>query len=98
MAITTILNENRRLSILHCLGAMDDYSANHSIIQTVCSSYGNSMTSDVVVTHLAWLAEQDLVTLSHVGDYTVATLTNRGADVERGLARVPGVKRPGPKR
>ena len=46
MAITQIMNEHERLSILHCLAAMDDYAANNSIIQSVCAQYGNTMTMD----------------------------------------------------
>jgi hypothetical protein len=96
MALQRILNENERLSILHCLAAMDDYAANNSIITDVCASYGNNFTSDKLLTHLFWLKEQGLVTLEDIGNYTVATITTRGLDCERGIARVPGVKRPGP--
>ena len=62
MAITQIMNEHERLSILHCLAAMDDYAANNSIIQSVCAQYGNTMTMDKIGTHLFWLKEQGLVT------------------------------------
>jgi hypothetical protein len=96
MRFQKIVNENERLSILHCLAEMDDYSANNSIITDVCADYGNRFTSDKLLTHLAWLSEQGLVTLKDVGNYKVATMTARGLDCEKGLARTPGVKRPGP--
>ena len=97
MAIAIIVNEHERLSILHCLAAMDDYAANNSIIQGVCASYGNTMTIDKLGTQLHWLKEQGLVTLDHHESYTIARITQRGLAVERGLATTPGVKRPGPR-
>ncbi|WP_416305197.1 ArsR family transcriptional regulator [Neptunicella sp. SCSIO 80796] len=97
MAINQIMNEHERLSILHCLAAMDGYAANNSIIQSVCQSYGNSMTQDKLGTHLHWLQEQGLVKLDQHESYTIATITQRGLDVERGLASSPGIKRPSPK-
>jgi hypothetical protein len=97
MALEKIMNEHQRLSILHGLAAMDNYSANNSIVQSICAQYGNQMTSDKVLTHLAWLKEQDLIATQQLGTYTIATLTNRGLDVERGMASQPGVKRPGPR-
>ena len=97
MALENIMNEHQRLSILHALAAMDNYSANNAIVQSICAQYGNQMTSDKVATHFAWLNEQGLVTTQQLGDYTIATLTKRGSEVERGLASQPGVKRPGPR-
>jgi DNA-binding transcriptional ArsR family regulator len=97
MSFQKVMNEHHRLSILHALAAMDNYSANSSIIKTVCASYGNSMTSDTVLSHLAWLKEQDLISTEQMGSYTIATLTHRGLDVEQGMASQPGVKRPGPR-
>lgn len=97
MSLENIMNEHQRLSILHCLAAMENYSANNSIIQSVCSTYGNSMTGDKIATQLAWLKEQGAITLEQHQSYTVASLTKRGLDVEIGLASMPGVKRPGPR-
>ena len=97
MAILNIMNEHERLSILHCLAAMDDYAANNSIIQSVCAQYGNTMTMDKLATHLHWLMEQGLVKLEFHESYTIAKITQRGLDVEKGLATQPGVKRPGPR-
>lgn len=97
MGISNILNEHQRLSILHCLAAMDGYRANNSIIQTVCGQYGNNMTNDRLLTHLNWLEEQGLVKVESHDTYTVAVITERGLDIETGRASAPGVKRPGPK-
>jgi len=97
MAFNKIMNEHHRLSILHCLAAMDSYSTNDSIIQSVCAEYGNNMTTDKIRTHLHWLKEQDLVSLEETGPYLVASLTGRGIDAEAGRAIVPGIKRPGPR-
>ncbi|MGQ8367119.1 ArsR family transcriptional regulator [Glaciecola sp. 1036] len=95
MPLDNILNEHQRLSILHCLAAMDDYRANNSIIQSVCQQYGNNMSTDKLGTHLYWLREQGLIEIESHESYTVAKLTSRGLDVEKGMATVPGVKRPG---
>ncbi|OFC71803.1 hypothetical protein [Alteromonas confluentis] len=97
MAITTIMNEHERLSILHCLAAMNDYGTNNSIIQSVCAQFGNNMTMDKIGSHLHWLEEQGLLKLDNHESYTLAYLTQRGMDVEQGRATQPGVKRPGPR-
>ncbi|HIE1992208.1 TPA: ArsR family transcriptional regulator, partial [Klebsiella oxytoca] len=49
---------------------------------------------DTVRTHLAWLSEQGLVSLTDVSGCYVAEITGRGDDVASGLATVPGVKKP----
>lgn len=97
MPLSKILNEHERLSILHCLAAMNDYAANNSIVQTVCQQYGNSMTLDRLATHLHWLNEQGLITLEVHESYSIAKLTARGLEVEQGIATQPGVKRPSPR-
>lgn len=97
MGISDVMNEHQRLSILHCLAAMDDYRANNRIIQTVCGQYGNGMTMDKIGTHLHWLREQGLIEVEAHESYSVARLTIRGHDIEKGLASTPGVKRPGPR-
>ncbi|WP_432460812.1 VpaChn25_0724 family phage protein [Agarivorans sp. QJM3NY_25] len=94
MAIHEVLNEHERIAILKALAAMAGYSSNDSIIQSVCSEFGNDMSRDKVKVQLAWLAEQGAVTNQKVGAYTIATLTARGQDIAIGRAFVPGIKRP----
>ncbi|KFB91167.1 hypothetical protein GTGU_04782 [Trabulsiella guamensis ATCC 49490] len=69
-------------------------SANESILQTCLQTYGHRVSRDSVRTHLAWLREQGLVSLSDVSGCYVAAVTGRGEDVALGLASVPGVKKP----
>ncbi|SDU75399.1 VpaChn25_0724 family phage protein [Pseudomonas sihuiensis] len=91
------LSEDRRLVILHILAEMPTYRANSSVLHTVLQEWGHEPSRDQVKTELRWLEEQQLVALDDVGDGAVllAKLTERGADVAAGRARVDGVKRPG---
>jgi hypothetical protein len=91
------LAEDRRLVILRILSEMPTYKANSSVLHTVLNQWGHDPSRDQVKTELLWLEEQQLVATESIGDGAVllATLTERGADVAAGRARVPGVKRPG---
>lgn len=88
-----ILDSDQRLVILRSLLECGD-SANESVLQTCLEAYGHSTSRDVVRTHLAWLAEQRLVSLRDVAGCYVATITGRGDDVANGRAIVSGVKKP----
>ena len=55
---------------------------------------GDAVYEILVRTHLAWLREQGLVSLTDVSGCYVAEITGRGDDVASGLATVPGVKKP----
>lgn len=91
------LAEDRRLVILRILAEMPTYKANSSVLHSVLNQWGHDPSRDQVKTELLWLEEQQLVAVESIGDGAVllATLTERGADVAAGRARVPGVKRPG---
>ncbi len=91
------LSEDRRLVILRILTEMPSYRANSSVLHTVLQEWGHEPTRDQVKGELRWLEEQRLVQLDDVADGAVllAKLTERGADVAAGRARVDGVKRPG---
>lgn len=91
------LSEDRRLVILRILAEMPTYRANSSVLHTVLNEWGHEPSRDQVKSELRWLEEQQLVTLEDVGEGAVllAKLTERGADVAAGRARVDGVKRPG---
>lgn len=97
MNLQKIIEENQRLSILHCLAEMPAMSTNHQIIQQVCANYGNVMGTDLVKTQLHWLSEQGAVNTENAGDYVIATLSQRGLDIEKGLVTVPGIKQATPK-
>lgn len=92
-----IIRENRRLTILAILHEDPDYRANDDVLQTMLRALGLDASADQVRGDLVWLEEQGLVTTETVGPYTVAVLTQRGADCSQGRCRVPGVARPRPR-
>lgn len=91
------LSADRRLVILRILAEMPTYRANSSVLHTVLNEWGHEPSRDQVKTELRWLEEQQLISIDDVGEGAVllAKLTERGADVAAGRARVDGVKRPG---
>ncbi|MEX7005730.1 ArsR family transcriptional regulator [Pseudomonas aeruginosa] len=91
------ISQDRRLVILRILAEMPTYQANSSVLHTVLSQWGHDPSRDQVKGELRWLEEQQLVKIEDVsnGAVLVAKLTERGADVAAGRARVDGVKRPG---
>lgn len=91
------LTAERRLVILRILAEMPVYRANSSVLHSMLADWALESSRDQVRTELRWLEEQQLLTIEEAGDGAVllATLTERGADVAAGRARVDGVKRPG---
>lgn len=86
----------RRLELLRLLAEAPRYEANQHLLYSALPSRGIPSNADQVAIELAWLAEQDLVILSEIGIIRLARITQRGIDVAKGLAIVPGVKRPAP--
>lgn len=89
------LREDMRLLMLRLLAELPAYKANSSVMTAALDEYGHAPTRDQVKTEMRWLAEQGLVDCDDLGPVLVATLTERGQDVAKGRAIVPGVKRPG---
>ena len=94
------LLEDRRLVLLRILDDQVGRVANSSVLTWALEVFGHNVSRDYVRTQLAWLAEQGLVTVevaaeSNNGPVVLATLTERGRDVVRDKAAVPGVARPG---
>jgi len=94
---TKELDGHVRLSILRLLSDLPAYTANDSVLCQAVSAVGLPSTRDQVRGHLAWMAEQRLVTLADSGHLCVATLTERGGDVAAGRSIIPGVQRPSPR-
>ena len=87
---------DQRLVILRLLVEANSYKANSAVLTMRMDHLGHAVSRDVVRSHLAWLAEQGLVSIDEpVPQLLVATLSARGDDVVRGRAVVPGVSRPG---
>jgi len=85
-----------RLTLLRLLHEAPEYSLNASILRDGAQAAGLTASRDQIESEIAWLSEQDLVTVTSVGSLTIARLTLRGHDVAAGSAVVPGVKRPSP--
>lgn len=91
-----IVAADQRLAILQALQEDPDYSHNEHVLGRLLGVIGHQISGDRLRSHLAWLAEQDLVGLADVGGVQVAKLSRRGEDVALGHAREPGVARPRP--
>jgi hypothetical protein len=90
--------EHRRLTVLRFLAEMPEGRSNSSILRDAAVELGVPSTRDQVRVDIAWLKEQGLVTAEELpSGLTVATITERGCDVARGAAFVPGVQRPTPR-
>jgi len=87
------ITEARRLEVLQLLAETPGYEAGETLIFRAMT-VGTS--ADQLVSDLAWLDEQGLVSLSDVSGVRLAKITQRGLDVAHGLSRVPGVARPLP--
>lgn len=89
------LREDRRLVLLRLLSEQHGYTANSSVLHAGLQHLGVTASRDDVLTDLAWLADQALLTTrAPVDGLLVAELTGRGQDVASGLAIVPGIARP----
>ena len=91
---STHLTEDRRLVVLRVLAESSGYTANEYILKQMLEQFGHVVSSDRVRTDLAWMHEQQLLTVRQVADVHIARITARGQDVAAGRTVVPGVKRP----
>lgn len=88
-----------RLTILRVLAEAPGYCTNSSILHQAANQMGIRATRDQIASELAWLAEQRLIeTAEPAIGLVVATLTNRGHDVQAGCSTLPGVQKPSPGR
>lgn len=88
--------QDRRLVLLRALENADGYQANSILLGRYCTAVGHSVSADRLASDIAWLREQQLVTVRELDGVSVVKLTERGRDVALGTARVPGVARPQP--
>ncbi|MDH7971767.1 ArsR family transcriptional regulator [Sphingomonas sp. AR_OL41] len=86
-----------RLTILRVTASAPGYCANSSILQQAVGSLGLNATRDQVRGEIGWLVEMGLVKSTEPSPgLLVATITERGMDVQAGAAVVAGVQRPSP--
>ena len=98
MSYEQTIQEHLRLTLLRLLAEDPDYTLNDSLLTDLTADYGFTPSRDKVRPELSWLKEQGLVTADNDPHITIATLTERGADVARGRVTVPGIKRPSPRK
>ena len=97
-----LLAETARLAVLQVLAEAAEYRHNEHLIRGALEELGLTPSADALRAHLAWLEEQGLVAVECLAaprggsGLRIARLTERGADVAAGRARVPGVARPRP--
>ncbi len=97
MSYASTLEEHRRLALLTHLAACLDYASNSEILLDVLNGLRIATGRDRLVGTLAWLREQDLVSIEDHEGFLLVEATARGVDVAEGRARVPGVRRTAPK-
>ena len=90
-----LITEDRRLALLKCLKA-GNYRMSDVLLQSALRAIGCAAALSVVNADLAWMEQIGLVSLSKVGELTLALLCNEGLDVADGNARVPGIALPKP--
>ena len=90
------LHEHRRLELLKLLREAADYTGHEAWLSSELIRLAFGCARDTLRADLAWLDEQGLIIAQQPGGVWLATLTQRGLDVANGVARVPGVTRPGP--
>jgi hypothetical protein len=92
----TLLQQDRRLSILRTLQNAEGYTANDSIVTRVVNMRGVTSTRDQVRSEIIWLGEQAMVKHETVEATMIATLTGRGLEIALGRATHPDITRPSP--
>lgn len=98
MSFAETIQKHLRITLLRLLAEDPNYTINDSMLTDMTEEWGFTPSRDKVRTELAWLKDQGLVTLDDDPGITIATLTERGADVAKGRVVVPGIKRPSPGR
>ena len=94
--VERIETEKRRLTVLQYLADVPGYEASSHILTLDCRRRGVPTSVDQMTGALAWLQEQELLTLRRAGADYVARVTQRGCEAADGTIHVPGVLRPDP--
>lgn len=100
MSFEDILRQNRRLTVLRALAKAPLYTANHLVLQTALDSAGLLCGEEDILAELDFLQKHNCLKLESLQasnmTISVATLTNKGADVAHGRIFLQGVQRPKP--
>lgn len=88
-----IQREYHRRAILSLLLYDADYRLSLDMLELVLDAAGHNLTRDQIETEAAWLDEQGYVTRERPAmGLVVVALTDRGLEIARGKARVPGIR------
>lgn len=94
MTMRELMAEARRLAILQLLADDPDEAINDGLMHTALTALGHGVHPDVVAADLKLLADHGLIELEELKkSMLLARLTEYGANVAKGHATVPGVKR-----
>lgn len=97
MSFRNAMIHDLRLTLLQILAEAPGYQAGSGVLIAALEGYGHIVSGDTLAMELAWLEEQGLVSLRRLPvGLAIATATDRGRDVAKGAAMVPGVRRPDP--
>lgn len=89
------LREDLRRVVLDLLEQAAGHDLNADMIRLGLAEFGHHPSADQIKTELNWLKEQGYLNVAERGyGVLVAKLTQRGADVAKGRAAVPGVGEP----
>lgn len=91
-----IQNQHRSLAILRALLRAPAYQLNAEVLGAWLEKLALSAAAAVYEADLRRLEELGFCTLKQQGDVLCAALTQKGADVAKGLVQVAEVARPGP--
>lgn len=94
MSYQQTIREHLRLVILRTLSEQNDGALNASVLRSILPQFGFTVTRAQILSEAAWLEELGLVACREAGAVFVIEITERGEEVARGLARVPGIARP----
>lgn len=86
----------RRRDILLLAAQSPRVGCSEELLALGLEGRGVGSARDAIAVDVAWLTEQGLVRTELNDGERIVLITQRGLDVSRGLADVPGVARPGP--
>ena len=87
-----------RHHLLVAIGQSPSGRAHEYHLRDILDAAGYAVSQDLIHGELQWLQEQALLELQPIERAYIAEVTQRGADVAEGRARVDGVRAPRPGR
>lgn len=92
MDIRQLQTEDNRRSVLWYLLYDSDHELSDTMIGQCFEMQRKNISSDGLKTQIAWLSEQQLVTVSNIGSTSSVALTDRGLEVAKGIVNAIGVR------